>query len=58
MHVLPLDAALKNLPITVQSLVLNRTEYDLEEGYDKDIIQETDAEYHDEDKKRRSFGWF
>jgi len=58
LRVLPLDGAIKNLPITVQTLALQKSEYDFEEGYDKDIDQEIDAEYREEDTKRRSFGWF
>ena len=58
LHVLPLDATIRNLPQTPQSLVARAEEADIIEGYDYDINVETDTEYKKEDKKRRFFGWF
>ena len=58
LHVLPLDAAYRNLPQSVQSLVARGEDADIIEGYDRDAYDETDADYRKEEKKRRFFGWF
>ena len=58
LHVLPLEGAAKNLPLTMQTLSTRKEEYDIVEGYDRAILEETDEEYKKEEKKRKLFGWF
>jgi hypothetical protein len=58
LHVLPLDSALRCLPITPQSLIARSAEADLKEGYDRDEYLETEHEYKEEEKRSRRFGWF
>ena len=58
LHVLSLDAAMRNLPLTAQSLVARFEEYDVVEGYDRSIYDEKESEYKEEEKKRRKYGWF
>jgi hypothetical protein len=58
LHVLPLDGAARNLPLTMQTMSMRKEEYDIVEGYDKDIMQETDEEYKHQENKRKLFGWF
>ena len=57
-HVLSLDAALRNLPQSPQSITSRTDESDVVEGYDRDVTEETDDEYKREEKKRKYFGWF
>ena len=58
MHVLSLDAALRCLPITPQSLIARSTEADIREGYDRDEYLETEHEYKEEDRRASQYGWF
>ncbi|KAL8603060.1 hypothetical protein ACOMHN_015625 [Nucella lapillus] len=55
--VLPLDAALRCLPITPQSLIARSSEADITEGYDRDEYLETEHEYKEEEKRSSRFGW-
>lgn len=57
-HVMALEAAIRNLPQTPQSITARADEYDIVEGYDKDPTDESESEYKEEEKKRRFFGWF
>ena len=58
LHVLPLEGAMRNLPQQPQSISARSDEYDIVEGYDKDITDESEADYKREAKKRKKFGWF
>ena len=58
LHVLPLDAALRNLPQTLQTLIPRVHEQDLVEGYDHEITEEPEEDYKREEKKRKKYGWF
>ena len=61
MHVLPLDGAMRNLPLTPQTLAGPRIEeYDIVEGYEREVPQEFESEedYKKDAKKRKRFGWF
>ena len=58
LHVLPLEAALRCLPITPQSLVARALEADLHEGYDRNMYLETEHEYKEEEKRTSRYGWF
>ncbi len=58
LHVLPLDAAMRNLPLAPRSIVSRVDEYDIVEGYDRDITEESEEEYKTEEKKRKKYGWF
>ncbi|XP_053402767.1 transmembrane protein 143-like [Mercenaria mercenaria] len=55
LHVLPLMAALHNLP---QSVVARTTESDIFEGYDRDVFMETEEQYQEEEKVQKRIGWF
>ena len=59
LHVLSLDASTRNLPISAQPIVVDRT-YDFEpqEGFDR-VAEEADGgEYRKEDTLRQKYGWF
>lgn len=56
--VLALDSAMGHLPLTHQSLVDRFEEYDVIEGFDRHVSEETDDEYKAEDKTRKKYGWF
>ena len=58
LHVLNIDAAMRNLPLTAQTLVSRMSEYDIVEGYDRNVLDETEEDYREEEKKRRKYGWF
>ena len=58
LNVLPLEAALRCLPITPQSIVARAAEADLHEGYDRDMYLETEHEYKEEEKRTSRYGWF
>ncbi len=58
LHVLPLDAAMRNLPLAPRSIVSRVDEYDFVEGYDRDITEESEEDYKTEEKKRKKYGWF
>lgn len=60
MYVLPLDGAMRNLPITPQTMAPRIEEYDIVEGYEREIPQELESEddYKKDAKKRKLFGWF
>ncbi len=58
LFVLPLPAALRNLPLASRSITDRIEEYDIVEGYDRDIMDEPEEEYKAEDKKRKKYGWF
>ena len=58
LNVLPIEAALRMLPITPQSLVARSSEADLYEGYDRDEYLETEHEYKEEQKRSSRYGWF
>ena len=57
-YVLPMDASLRNLPQTARSITDRIEEYDIVEGYDRDILDEQEEEYKSEDTKRKKYGWF
>ncbi|XP_053391505.1 transmembrane protein 143-like [Mercenaria mercenaria] len=58
LHVLPLMAALHNLPQQPQSVVARTTESDIFEGYDRDVFMETEEQYQEEEKVQKRIGWF
>lgn len=58
LHVLNLQAAIRNLPQQPQSLIARAEESDIYEGYDRDEFLETEEEYRDEEKKSKRYGWF
>ena len=58
LYVLPMDASLRNLPQAARSITDRIEEYDIVEGYDRDILDEQDEEYKSEEKKRKKYGWF
>ena len=58
LYVLPMDASLRNLPHTSRSITDRIEEYDIVEGYDRDILDEQEEEYKSEETKRRKYGWF
>ncbi len=58
LYVLTLDGAMRNLPQTPQSVTARVEEYDIVEGYDRDITDENEQDYKDEEKKRKKYGWF
>lgn len=58
LHVLNLQAALRNLPQQPQSLIARSDESDIYEGYDRDEFQETEEEYKVEETKSKKYGWF
>lgn len=55
LHVLPMDAAIRNLPQQPQSLVARSTESDISEGYDRDDFLETREQF--EKRESKSSGW-
>lgn len=55
---LPLKAALRNLPQQPQSVVARTVESDIFEGYDRDAFVETEEQYKEEEKVQRRIGWF
>ncbi|XP_076470686.1 transmembrane protein 143-like [Babylonia areolata] len=57
LSVLPLESALRCLPITPQSLIARSSEADITEGYDRDEYLETEHEYKEEEKRSSRFGW-
>ena len=58
LHVLPVESAIRNLPIRPQSLIARETEHDVMEGYDRHVSEEKEEEYKEEEKKRKKYGWF
>lgn len=58
LHVLPLDAAMRNLPQEPRSLVARSEDGDTTEGYDRNEFLETEQQYKEEEKKAKRFGWF
>ncbi|KAJ8302759.1 hypothetical protein KUTeg_019155 [Tegillarca granosa] len=58
LHVLPLDAAMRNLPQEPRSLVARSEDGDTTEGYDRNEFLETEQQYKEEEKKTKRFGWF
>ena len=58
LHVLPLDAAMHNLPHAPQSIIARAKECDIIEGYDKYVYGETEEDYAREAEAQRSYGWF
>ncbi len=58
LFVLPMDSSLRNLPITARSITDRIEEYDIVEGYDRDITDEPEEEYKSEETKRKKYGWF
>lgn len=58
LFVLPMDAALRNLPLGTRSITDRIEEYDIVEGYDRDILDEQEDEYKSEETKRKKYGWF
>jgi len=58
LHVLPLHAAMRNLPQLPQSIVARAAERDVAEGYDRDAFAETEDQYKREDQLHRRIGWF
>ena len=58
LQVPPLEAAMRCLPITPQSLIARSTEADITEGYDRDEYLETEHEYKEEEKRTSKYGWF
>lgn len=57
LNVLPLDAAMRNLP-QQPTLRVERMEEDVLEGYDRDYFLETEEHYKEEEKKDKKYGWF
>ena len=57
-NVLPLSSAMQMLPKRASSIADRVEEYDIVEGYDRDITDENENDYKEEEKKRRTFGWF
>ncbi|KAL4234299.1 hypothetical protein ACF0H5_005950 [Mactra antiquata] len=57
LYVLPLKAALRNLPQSPQSLVAREAEADILEGYDRDAFIETEEQYTEEERAQRRVGW-
>lgn len=55
LHVLALEAAIRNLPLTPQSVIDRAQEFDQLEGYDR---YDMDDEHKEEEKKRKLYGWF
>lgn len=58
LHVLSLEAAMRNLPQQPQSLVARTEDTDIAEGYDRDYFLETEDEYKDEEQRSKKYGWF
>ncbi|XP_052232684.1 transmembrane protein 143-like isoform X1 [Dreissena polymorpha] len=58
LHVLPLKAAMRNLPQQPQSLVARASEGDIAEGYDRDVFAETEEQYEKEEQVQKRVGWF
>ncbi|XP_060553523.1 transmembrane protein 143-like isoform X2 [Ruditapes philippinarum] len=58
LYVLPLRAAVNNLPQQPQSVVARATESDIYEGYDRDTFIETEEQYQEEEKVQKRIGWF
>ena len=58
LHVVPLEAALRNLPHPPPSLTPRTLESDLAEGYDRDISEESEEEYKLDWRKKLKIRWF
>ena len=59
LHVLGLDAAMRNLPRAPQTLVARGQESDMLEGYDREPEVEDEAQYKEDEKTyRKYFKWF
>lgn len=59
LHVLPLEAATRNLPQTPQSLTSRIEESDIVEGYDREPEEEDEKEYRMFEKTyRKYFKWY
>ncbi|XP_052816715.1 transmembrane protein 143-like isoform X2 [Mya arenaria] len=60
LYVLPLHAALRNLPQQLPSVIARASSAsgDIAEGYDRDTFAETEDQYTREDKLQRRIGWF
>ena len=57
LHVLPLDAAIRNLPQQPQSLVARAVESDISEGYDRDDFLETKEQFEKRESRSKEPGW-
>ena len=57
LHVLPMEAAIRNLPQQPQSLVARAAESDISEGYDREDFLETQEQFEKRDSKSKGTGW-
>ena len=57
LHVLPMEAAIRNLPQQPQSLVARAAESDISEGYDREDFLETKEQFEKRDSKSKGVGW-
>lgn len=58
LSVLPLDAAIKNLPRQPFSVIVRANEVALNEGLDRDEFLESQKQYKQEDLRSKKYGWF
>lgn len=58
LSVLPLDAAIKNLPRQPFSVIVRANEVALNEGLDRDEFLESKKQYKQEDLRSKKYGWF
>ena len=57
LHVLPLAAAIRNLPQQPQSLVARAEESDISEGYDRDDFLESQEQFEKRESKTKASQW-
>jgi hypothetical protein len=58
LSVLPLEAAIKNLPRQPFSVIVRANEVSLNEGMDRDEFLESETQYKKDDVKSKKYGWF
>ncbi|XP_048750312.1 transmembrane protein 143-like [Ostrea edulis] len=58
LSVLPLEAAIKNLPRQPFSVIVRANEVSLNEGMDRDEFLESERQYKRDDVKSMKYGWF
>lgn len=58
LSVLPLEAAIKNLPRQPFSVIVRANEIALNEGLDRDEFLESQKQYKQEDLRSKKYGWF
>ncbi|XP_062566890.1 transmembrane protein 143-like [Saccostrea cucullata] len=58
LSVLPLEAAIKNLPRQPFSVIVRANEVALNEGMDRDEFLESQKQYKQEDIRSKKYGWF